>query len=116
MIALNEASRECEWLRSMTQLIWTSCGLDKDKAPTLIYEDNAACVSQMKEGYIKSDRTKHIPPKFFEYIRELIETHQVEIKYVQSSNNAADLFTKALPTAIFRKHVYDIGMRHVHNI
>ena len=116
VIALNEASRECEWLRSMTQLIWTSCGLDKDKAPTLIYEDNAACVSQMKEGYVKSDRTKHIPPKFFEYIRELIETHQVEIKYVQSSNNAADLFTKALPTAIFRKHVYDIGMRHVHNI
>lgn len=116
VIALNEASRECEWLRSMTQLIWTSCGLDKDKAPTLIYEDNAACVSQMKEGYVKSDRTKHIPPKFFEYIRELIETRQVEIKYVQSSNNAADLFTKALPTAIFRKHVYDIGMRHVHNI
>ena len=77
---------------------------------------NAACVSQMKEGYVKSDMTKHIPPKFFEYIRELIETHQVEIKYVQSSNNAADLFTKALPTAIFKKHVYDIGMRHVHNI
>ncbi|KAL4581345.1 hypothetical protein LXL04_017559 [Taraxacum kok-saghyz] len=46
----------------MTQLIWTSCGLDKDKAPTLIYENNAACVSQMKEGYVKSDRTKHIPP------------------------------------------------------
>ncbi|KAI3740406.1 hypothetical protein L2E82_30835 [Cichorium intybus] len=89
---------------------------DKDKAPTSIYEDNAACVTQKKEGYIKSDRTKHIPPKFFKYPQELIKKHQVEIKYVQSSNNVADLFTKALPTAIFRKHFYSIGMRHVHNI
>ncbi|KAL4590795.1 hypothetical protein LXL04_003738 [Taraxacum kok-saghyz] len=33
VIALNEASRECIWLRSMTQLILTSCGLKKDKGP-----------------------------------------------------------------------------------
>ena len=116
VIALNEASRECIWLRSMTQLILTSCGLENDKGPTLIYEDNSACITQMKKGYIKSDRTKHIPPKYFEYIQELIKDQKVEIQYVQSSNNAADLFTKALPTAIFRKHVYDIGMRHVHNV
>ena len=114
IISLNEASRECTWLRSMTQLVLTSCGLEKDIGPTLIYEDNSACVTQMKEGYIKSDRTKHIPPKFFEYTQELIKNHQVEIKYVQSSNNAANLFTKTLPTAIFRKHVLGIGMRHVH--
>ncbi|XP_023750362.1 uncharacterized protein LOC111898724 [Lactuca sativa] len=65
VIALNEAIRECTWLRSMIQLVLTSCGLEKDIGPTLIYEDNSACVTQMKEGYIKSDRKKHIPPKFF---------------------------------------------------
>ncbi|XP_035835803.1 secreted RxLR effector protein 161-like [Helianthus annuus] len=59
------ASRECVWLRSMSQHIVTSCGLEKDRSPTPIHEDNAACVSKMKEGYIKSDRTKHIPPRFF---------------------------------------------------
>nr|GEU59395.1 hypothetical protein [Tanacetum cinerariifolium] len=48
VIALHEASRECVWLRSMTQLIVTSCGLKKEESPTLIYEDNAACVTQMK--------------------------------------------------------------------
>lgn len=116
VIALHEASRECVWLRSMTQLILTSCGLEKDKIPTLIYEDNAACVTQMKEGYIKSDRTKHIPPRFFSYTQDLIKDKQIEMKYIQSSNNAADLFTKALPTAIFRKHVHSIGMRHVHSM
>ncbi|KAI3700148.1 hypothetical protein L2E82_44766 [Cichorium intybus] len=88
---------------------------NKDRSPTLIYEDNATCVAQMKEGYIKSDRTKHIPPKFFEYTQERIKNQQIELKYVQSSNNAADLFTKALPTKIFRKHVHGIGMRYLHN-
>ncbi|GJR36884.1 retrovirus-related pol polyprotein from transposon TNT 1-94 [Tanacetum coccineum] len=49
VITLHEASKECVWLRSMTQLILTSCGLKKDRNSTLIYEDNSACVSQMKE-------------------------------------------------------------------
>ncbi|GKA23918.1 disease resistance CC-NBS-LRR class family protein [Tanacetum coccineum] len=113
VIALHEASRECVWLRSMTQLIVTSCGLNKEKSPTIIYEDNAACVTQIKEGYIKSDRTKLIPPRYFAYTQDLIKDNQIEMKYVQSSNNSADLFTKSLLTSVFRKHVHAIGMRHV---
>ncbi|XP_035841267.1 secreted RxLR effector protein 161-like [Helianthus annuus] len=77
VIALHEASRECVWLRSMSQHIVTSCGLEKDRSPTPIHEDNAVCVFQMKEGYIKSDRTKHIPPRFFAYTRDLIKDNQV---------------------------------------
>jgi hypothetical protein len=116
VIALHEGSKECVWLRSIIQFILSSCGLEENKSPTLIYEDNAACVSQMKEGYIKSDRTKHIPPRFFSYTQELIKGDQIEMKYVQSSNNPADLLTKSLPKAIFKKHVHDIGMRHIHNM
>ncbi|GKA51599.1 secreted RxLR effector protein 161-like protein [Tanacetum coccineum] len=77
VIALHEASRECVWLRSMTQLIVTSCGLSIEKSPTIIHEDNAACVAQMKEGYIKSDRTKHIPPRYFAYTQDLIKDNQI---------------------------------------
>ncbi|GKC99842.1 copia protein [Tanacetum coccineum] len=82
VIALHEASRECAWLRSMTQLIASSCGLNIKKSPTIIHEDNAACVAQMKEGYIKSDRTKHIPPRYFAYTQDLIKDNQIEMKYV----------------------------------
>ncbi|KAJ0481014.1 putative RNA-directed DNA polymerase [Helianthus annuus] len=115
VIALHEASRECVWLRSMSQHIVTSCGLEKDRSPTPIHEGKASCVSQMKEGYIKSDRIKHIPPRFFAYTGTLLKTirSRVEMRYVQSNNNSADLFTKALPTATFRKHVHDIDMCHV---
>ena len=37
---------------------------------TIIYEDNVACVAQVRGGYIKGDKTKHISPKFF-YTHEL---------------------------------------------
>lgn len=116
IIALHEASRECIWLRSMTQHIQATCGLPINKSPTVLYEDNAACVAQMKEGYIKSDRTKHISPKFFSYTQELEKNKDVDIQYIQSSKNSADLFTKALPTTVFRKHVHDIGMRHLRSL
>jgi hypothetical protein len=81
-----------------------------------LYEDNAACVTQMKEGYIKSDRTKHIPPKFFSFTQELERNKEVNIQYIRSSDNVADLFTKALPTSVFKKHIRSIGMRQLRDL
>ncbi|KAJ9557576.1 hypothetical protein OSB04_012190 [Centaurea solstitialis] len=66
ILAIHEASRECVWLRNVIQHIRGSCGIISDKEPpTVLYEDNAACIAQLKEGYIKGDMTKHILPKFF---------------------------------------------------
>ena len=113
IIALYEAGRECVWLRSVVSHITNSCGFEPVvNSPTIIYEDNAACVAQVRGGYIKGDKTKHISPKFF-YTHELQETQQVDIKQVRSTNNLADLFTKSLPTSTFEKLVYNIGMRRV---
>ena len=96
----------------MTHHIEESYGFPVNESPTILYEDNAACISQLREGYIKSDRTKHIhTTRFFSNIY-----NHIDIKYIQSSKNSADLFTKALPIAIFRKHVHDIGMRHLHTM
>ena len=113
VIALHEASKECRWLRSVTHHIQETSGLPVNKDATILFEDNAACVTQMKEGYIKSDRTKHIPPKFFSFTQELERNKEIDIQYVRSSENVADLFTKALPTSVFWKHVRNIGMRRL---
>jgi hypothetical protein len=48
IITLYEASRECAWLRRVINHIDTSCGIGALKSPTIIYEDNAACVAQMQ--------------------------------------------------------------------
>ncbi|CAM8877350.1 unnamed protein product [Rhodiola kirilowii] len=116
VIALHEASRECVWLRSMTENIKNTSGLQPTNDPITLYEDNAACVAQMKEGFVKSDRTKHIPPKFFSFTQELEKNNVTNIQYVHSCENSADLLTKALPTSVFKKHIHDIGMRKLQNL
>ena len=71
IIAIHEASRECVWLRSVIQHIQEKCGLSSIKESlTTLYEDNAACITQIRGGYIKSGRIKHISLKFF-YTHEL---------------------------------------------
>ena len=71
IIAIHGASREYIWLRSVIQHIRENCGLSpiKDR-PTILYEDNAARITQIRDGSIKGDRTKHISQKFF-YTHEL---------------------------------------------
>ncbi|GKE34190.1 hypothetical protein Tco_1453512, partial [Tanacetum coccineum] len=35
------------------------------EAPAVVHEDNAACIAQLKDEYIKGDKTNHVLPKFF---------------------------------------------------
>ena len=80
-----------------------------------MYEDNVACIAQLKRGYIKGDRTKHISPKFF-FTHDLQQNGEIEVQQICSSDNLADLFTKALPTSTFEKLRYKIGMRRLRDI
>ena len=71
IIAIHEASRVCVLLRLVIQHIRENCGLSSIiNSPTILYENNAACITQIRGGYIKGDRTKHIAPNFF-YTHEL---------------------------------------------
>lgn len=94
VIALHEASCECVWLRSMTKHIRASNGLPTVDDPITLHEDNDACVSQMKQEFVKSDRTKHIPPRFFSFTQVLEKKNIVNIQYICSRENSSDLFTK----------------------
>jgi hypothetical protein len=88
----------------MINHIQKSCGKGVINTPIIIYEDNAACVAQMHMGYVKSNLTKHIAPKFF-YPHEL-----------KKSDNLVDLFTKSLPASSFYKCIYGIGMRRFRDL
>ncbi|KAF8093520.1 hypothetical protein N665_0383s0145 [Sinapis alba] len=89
--------------------MWVS---DAKEPPTVLYEDNATCIAQLKDGYIKGDRTKHILPKFF-FTHDLQKDGEVKVLQVRSSDNSADLFTKALPTSTLRKLMHQMGMRRL---
>ena len=112
ILALHEASRECFWLREVMEHIQSTSGLTSVvDLPTTIFEDNAACIEQLKKGYIKGNNTKHIASKFF-YSHHHHHQHQnIEVKQIRSQDNLADLFTKSLPKSTFQKLVQGIGMR-----
>ena len=91
ILAIHEASRECICLKSMIQYIRESCGLFFIKGnPTILFEDNTACIAQITGGYIKRNRTKHISPKLF-YTHELQKSGEIDVQQICSSDNLADL-------------------------
>ena len=99
-------------MRSIIYIIRDKCGLKCDKLPIILYEDNAACIAQLKGGFIKGDRMKHISPKLF-YTHDLHKSGDIDVQQIRSSDNPADLFTKSLPTSTFEKMVYKIGMQRL---
>ncbi|KAL0533448.1 hypothetical protein IC582_030288 [Cucumis melo] len=116
ILAIHEASRECVWLRSMTHHIRETCGLSFSKnLPTILFENNTACIAQIKGRYIKGDRTKHISPKLF-YTHDLEENGDISVQQISLKDNLGDLFTKALPTSTFEKLVRNIGMRRLREL
>ena len=55
----------------MIQHIQQTCGLPSIRGnATVLYKDNTVCMAQIKGGFIKGDRIKHIFHKFF-YTHEL---------------------------------------------
>ncbi|GKA51790.1 hypothetical protein Tco_0744986 [Tanacetum coccineum] len=54
ILAIHEASQECILLRSVIHHIQESCGISLgEEALTVVHEDNATCIAQLKDGYIK---------------------------------------------------------------
>ena len=84
-------------------------------SPTILYEDNVSCITQIRGDYIKGDRTKHISPKLF-YTHELQKSGNIDVQQIRLSENLANLFTKSLPIATFKKIVYNIGMRRLKDL
>jgi hypothetical protein len=92
-----------------------SCGIEPIGSPTIIYEDNVACVAQMQSGYVKSNVTKHITPKLL-YPHELQVSAEISILQIKLRNNLAYLFSKSLPYMTFSKCVASISMRRLRDL
>lgn len=114
IIALYEASHECIWLRNVINYIQETTSMPKLSSPTVIYGDNRPCIEQISAGYIKGDRTKHIAPKFF-FTHEL-QGETIDVQWIPSSKNSADLFTKSLPPVLHTELTKSIGMRSLNDI
>ena len=52
ILALHEASRECLGLQRSIGYIESYCGFIGPSLPTVIYEDNYACINKFKKGFM----------------------------------------------------------------
>lgn len=57
----------------------------------ITWEDNITCIAQLKEWYIKEDKTNHILPKFF-FTNDLKKNSDKNVQQVRSRENLEDIF------------------------
>jgi hypothetical protein len=72
------------------------------KEPTQIFIDNTGAIF-LANNWSTSSRTKHIDTRYH-FIREYIEDGSIELIYIRTNENPADMFTKNLSTDKFDYH------------
>ncbi|CAL1672136.1 unnamed protein product [Lasius platythorax] len=93
-IAASDATKELIWLRHLLE----SMGVVTDGLTTMKVDNQGAIKLIKNPEYHK--RTKHIEIRYH-FIREKYEDGQIEIVYVPSSDQLADILTKALSKESF---------------
>jgi hypothetical protein len=88
-IALSEALKEFAWIESLLEDFH-----EPVKRPTTVYEDNQGCI-KLARNEKASRNTKHINTRF-NFVRDLVESGAIELKYCPTDSMTADLFTKPL--------------------
>lgn len=88
-IALATAAAELVWLRGLLQdlgLTWSG--------PLKMFEDNQSCIKLLHRPEHK--RLKHVDVKF-NFVRDLAEKKVIDVQYINTKEQVADILTKALP-------------------
>lgn len=93
-VALCLATSEACWLKE----IMLTFGFEVN---IIVYEDNQSTIkmAQMATG---NSRVKHLEIKQ-SFIKEKLENKVIDLKYINTSDQLADIFTKALGGIMFRK-------------
>jgi hypothetical protein len=107
-IAASEAAHEAVWLT----MLLTELGLPPQRPAPLMCDNQAALV--LAEDPSFHTRAKHINVKWH-YIRECTENNLIQVQYVPSRDNIADILTKALPTQPFLRLRSFLGLCTYHS-
>nr|GEW43573.1 retrovirus-related Pol polyprotein from transposon TNT 1-94 [Tanacetum cinerariifolium] len=102
-VSLSACCAQVLWMR--TQL--TDFGFHFDEIP--MYCDSKATIA-ISCNPVQHPRTKHIDVRYH-FVKEKVEKGIVELFFVETEYQLADLFTKALPVERFKYLVRRLGMR-----
>ena len=65
----------------------------------MIHCDNLSCV-QMSMNHVFHDKSKHIEIRYH-FIRDMVQKGAVELQYIPTDDQTADVLTKPIPRVIF---------------
>ena len=95
-MAAFEATQECIWLRAMLMAI----GHAPQGPTTLLCNNNSAI--NLSEDLMLHQRVKHVDIKYH-FLWERVASKEITIRYINTKDNVADIFTKALHAPQFSK-------------
>jgi hypothetical protein len=95
-VAAFNSAKENTWIRMLFQEINRPF-----QTPTTIHCDNNAAIC-LSEDPLHHERVKHIDIKYH-FIRERYEAKELKLKYINTKENPADIFTKALEAPQFTR-------------
>ncbi|KAJ0489574.1 putative RNA-directed DNA polymerase [Helianthus annuus] len=101
-IALTEAVKEALWLKGLI----SELGIVVDTA--MVKCDNLGAI-QLSKHQVFHERSKHISVKLH-FIRDVINSKEVTVEYVDTEENAADMLTKSLPGPKFVSFLQELNV------
>ena len=109
-VATCEAAKEAIWLK---KFLFDLGVVRIEQVPITLFCDNSGVVAQSKDPW-NHKKGKHIERKYH-IIQDIVALGDVVIAKIDSANNLANPFTKALPQRTFESHLEGMGVRLVHN-
>ena len=93
IIAASETALEIVYLRQL--LAEMGC---RQEEPTILYVDNKGAIELSRD--LKScNRSRHVERRYLK-VRELVAAGDIEVKYVPTKDNPADIFTKSTLSSV----------------
>jgi hypothetical protein len=91
---------------AMTGIVWTRYFLEAqgfEIRDNVVYQDNQSAILLEKNGTASSGkRTRHVNIRYF-FVKDRIDNGEVRVEYCPTEEMLADIFTKPLQGALFRK-------------
>jgi hypothetical protein len=95
-IAACSAVQEAVYLRQILE-----CTGFPQQGPTILYEDNVACIAMSKNPVI-GKLTRHIRRKYH-FVRQKAQLGEIELVHIDTKEQIADILTKPLNREIFER-------------
>lgn len=103
-VALCTAACEGIWIRRLLEDLGVVI-----EGPVKYFEDNQSCIKVTEEPR-DSRRLKHVDVKF-NFVRELVKKKCIDIRYIPSEKQLADIMTKGLASTAFNRLRGGIGLQ-----